>query len=95
MKKLIKHIEINCHFIREKIQRGLMKIEYVSTHDQPIDALSKSLNRVYYEYLMSKLGFSNIDLCSTKFVEEYRYTECIHWYTCVIYICKCVLINSE
>ena len=29
----IKHIEIDCHFIREKIQLGLISIRYVKTRE--------------------------------------------------------------
>lgn len=28
-----KHIEIDCHFVREKIQQGLVSTKYVSTND--------------------------------------------------------------
>uniref|UniRef100_A0A0V0H3F1 Putative ovule protein n=1 Tax=Solanum chacoense TaxID=4108 RepID=A0A0V0H3F1_SOLCH len=28
-----KHIEIGCHFIREKIQQSLIKTEYIITRD--------------------------------------------------------------
>nr|XP_016497728.1 PREDICTED: uncharacterized mitochondrial protein AtMg00810-like [Nicotiana tabacum] len=37
-----KHIEIDCHFIREKIQNGLVKTEYVSTKEQLADVLQKA-----------------------------------------------------
>ena len=33
-----KHIEIDCHFIREKLQQGLIKVDYVHTKKQPSDA---------------------------------------------------------
>ncbi|WMV14927.1 hypothetical protein MTR67_008312, partial [Solanum verrucosum] len=55
-----KHIEIGCHFIREKIQQGLIKTQYISTHDQPADVLTKSLNKVQHVYLISKLGLANL-----------------------------------
>lgn len=55
-----KHIEIDCHFIREKIQQGLIQTKYISTYDQPADAFTKGLTKVQHEYLMSKLGFANI-----------------------------------
>lgn len=47
-----KHIEIGCHLLRKKVQQGLTKTEYVSTHDQPVDALTKGLNRVQHDYLV-------------------------------------------
>ena len=40
----IKHIEINCHFIREKIQLGLMFTGYVKTEEQLGDIFIKGLS---------------------------------------------------
>lgn len=40
-----KHIEINCHFIREKLQQGLIIVKYVPIQDQLADVLTKSLPR--------------------------------------------------
>ncbi|WMV35038.1 hypothetical protein MTR67_028423 [Solanum verrucosum] len=50
-----KHIEIDCHFIREKLQQGLIKIVYISTQNQPTDLLTKGLNKPQHDYLLSKL----------------------------------------
>jgi len=36
-----KHIEIDCHFIREKLQQGLINISYIPTQSQPADVLTK------------------------------------------------------
>jgi len=55
-----KHIEIDCHFIREKLQQGLINISYIPTQSQPADVLTKGLNRVQHELLLSKLGVLNI-----------------------------------
>ncbi|XP_019069809.1 uncharacterized mitochondrial protein AtMg00810-like [Solanum lycopersicum] len=56
----IKHIEIDCHFIREKLQKGLIKVEYIHTKEQPVDVLTKGLSRLQHEHLLSKLGVLNI-----------------------------------
>ncbi|XP_049397189.1 uncharacterized protein LOC125861305 [Solanum stenotomum] len=55
-----KHIEIDCHFIREMIQQGLIKVDYIPTQEQPADVLTKGLSRLQHEYLLSKLGVLNI-----------------------------------
>lgn len=55
-----KHIEIDCHFIREKLQQGLISINYVSSKDQPANLLTKGLNRDQHEFLLSKLGSIDI-----------------------------------
>lgn len=55
-----KHIEIDCHFIREKLQKGLIKVEYIHTKEQPADVLTKGLSRLQHEHLLSKLRVLNI-----------------------------------
>ncbi|KAK2970794.1 hypothetical protein RJ640_007090 [Escallonia rubra] len=55
-----KHIEIDCHFIREKIQENLISTSYVKTGKQLGDILTKSLNGTQVEYLCNKLGMINI-----------------------------------
>ena len=39
-----KHIEVQYHFVREKVQEGLVRVEYVSTKDQLADILTKPLS---------------------------------------------------
>lgn len=56
----IRHIEIDCHFIREKILQGLITTKYIHIKEQPVDILTKGLNKVQHEYLSSKLGVYNI-----------------------------------
>ncbi|KAK3025395.1 hypothetical protein RJ639_044650 [Escallonia herrerae] len=46
-----KHIEVDCHFIREKIQENLISTSYVKTGEQLGDILTKSLNGTRVEYL--------------------------------------------
>ena len=55
-----KHIDIDCHFIMEKIQEGLVAIQYTPSCEQPADVLTKGLGRAHYEYLISKHGMKNI-----------------------------------
>lgn len=57
--KRTKHIEIDCHFIREKLQQRLIDISYIPTQN-PADILTKGLNRVQHELLLSKLGVLSI-----------------------------------
>ena len=39
-----KHIEIDRHFIKEKLESGLICTPYVSTHGQLFDAFTKGLS---------------------------------------------------
>ncbi|XP_031262354.1 uncharacterized protein LOC116120541 [Pistacia vera] len=55
-----KHIEIDCHFIREKIQSGLIITKYIPTGEQLVDVMMKGLGRLYHEKLLSKLCLKDI-----------------------------------
>ncbi|KAJ9561025.1 hypothetical protein OSB04_006185 [Centaurea solstitialis] len=50
-----KHIEIDIHFIREKISAGVIKIEKIDSIEQTADIFTKSLGAVQHDYLCSKL----------------------------------------
>ena len=54
------HIEIDCHFVREKIHLGLISIGYVKTGEQLCDIFTKALNGDQVSYLCNKLGMNNI-----------------------------------
>ena len=51
-----KHIEINYHYIRDMVQRGAVKLQYVATNEQIADVLTKPLAGVKFEYFREKLG---------------------------------------
>ena len=55
-----KPIELDCHFIREKIQNGLIKTEYLHTKEQEADILTKGLSKFQHEYLLSEFGVLNL-----------------------------------
>ena len=46
-----KHIEIKFHYIRDMVQRGAVKLQYVVMNDHIADVLTKPLARVKFEYL--------------------------------------------
>jgi hypothetical protein len=50
-----KHIEIRYHYIRDMVQRGAIKLQYVSTDEQVVDVLTKPLSRVKFEHFRDKL----------------------------------------
>ena len=58
--KQTKHIEIDHHFVREKIQLGLISTGYVKTEEQLGDIFTKGLNGDRVSYLCNKLGMINI-----------------------------------
>ncbi|KAJ0941183.1 putative RNA-directed DNA polymerase [Helianthus annuus] len=53
-----KHIELGYHFVREKLQEGLIHLSHIATHDQPADLFTKSLSHTKHNLLLSKLGVS-------------------------------------
>ena len=55
-----KHIEIDRHFISEKVNNGIVQLSYVPTKQQIADVLTKALPRVSFDELNSKLGLYNI-----------------------------------
>ena len=54
------HIDIDCHFIRENIQSGLVHTLYLSSVEQAADILTKVLSKLQHDHLVSKLGMKNI-----------------------------------
>lgn len=51
-----KHIELNCHFIREKVATGVISPQKISTKLQLADILTKALGGSSHRYICSKLG---------------------------------------
>ncbi|KAK3043429.1 hypothetical protein RJ639_002008 [Escallonia herrerae] len=55
-----KHIEIDCHIVREKLQAGMIKPSYVPTRFQLADVFTKALGKDQFETLHNKLGLHDI-----------------------------------
>jgi hypothetical protein len=55
-----KYIEVDCHFIRDKIQAGLLKTLHVTSGHQLADIFTKPLGFIPFLHLLSKLGVLNI-----------------------------------
>eukprot|EP00253_Pinus_taeda_P016698 PITA_16698 len=51
-----KHIGIIYHFIRDYFQKGVVKLEYISTDEQVVDILTKALPRGKHVYFRDKMG---------------------------------------
>ena len=54
-----KHIEVDCHFVRECILSGVITPQYTPTHEQLADIFTKALGHRQYHYLLGNLGVSN------------------------------------
>ena len=55
-----KHIEIDCHVVRDKVLEKVIKLNHVRTHCQLADLLTKALNFNQFSSLICKLGMINI-----------------------------------
>ena len=57
---MTKHVEIDRHFITEKVTSETVKLNYVPTKHQTADILTKALPRPNFEDLTCKLGLYDI-----------------------------------
>jgi len=55
-----KHIEIDKHFFKEKIDMGIINPVYISSTDQTADIFTKGLPGPAFQKLCNKLGMDNI-----------------------------------
>ena len=55
-----KHIGVDVHFVREKIENDEMEIRYVPIAEQVADVFTKRLPRDRFELLCKKLGLTAI-----------------------------------
>jgi len=55
-----KHLEIDCHIVREKLQSGILKLLPVSSQEQIADFFTKALHPRPFNLLLSKLGLLDI-----------------------------------
>lgn len=55
-----KHIEIDCHLIRERIKDGTIKTAHISTTQQLADLFTKGLSKSQHWFLLSKLGVRDL-----------------------------------
>ncbi|GKV36220.1 hypothetical protein SLEP1_g44372 [Rubroshorea leprosula] len=54
-----KHLEIDCHVVREKYQVGLILPLSIASANQPADIFTKALGKDRFLYLCEKLGIRN------------------------------------
>ena len=51
-----KHIKIKYNYIRDMVQRGEVKLQYMAMDEKIEDVLTKNLARVKFEYFRESLG---------------------------------------
>jgi len=50
-----KHVEVDFHFVREKVARGQLAVQFISTDDQIADVFTKPLPTPRFQFLRDKL----------------------------------------
>ena len=58
--KRTKHLDIDCHIVREKMNAGLMRLLLVSSSDQCADIFTKALPPCSFPTFIPKLGLLDI-----------------------------------
>jgi hypothetical protein len=57
----IKHIELDFHFVREKVMDVIIQVRFIYSQDQLVDVLTKPLSSTHFNLLRDKLTV----FCST------------------------------
>ncbi|KAK3005787.1 hypothetical protein RJ639_017277 [Escallonia herrerae] len=55
-----KHIQIDCHYVKEQLLAGNISTAHVRTAQQVTDIFTKALGRHQFHYLCGKLGIQNL-----------------------------------
>jgi hypothetical protein len=56
----VKHIEIDYHFVQERVIKRLLQIDYVPSGDQVVDGFTKPLAVQYFENFKYNLNLENV-----------------------------------
>nr|GEX05780.1 putative ribonuclease H-like domain-containing protein [Tanacetum cinerariifolium] len=54
-----KHVEVNRHFIKEKLEAGIIELPFVRSTDQLADILTKAVGTEMFFKCLGKLNFRN------------------------------------
>nr|GEW39575.1 putative RNA-directed DNA polymerase [Tanacetum cinerariifolium] len=54
-----KHVEVDRHFIKEKLEAGIIELPFVKSSDQLADILTKAVGTNIFHKCLSKLNFGN------------------------------------
>ena len=66
-----KHVELDIHFIRDKVTAKQITIQFIPSEDQNADVLTKALTFSHFHYLRSKLNVHPGQFSLREDVTEY------------------------
>lgn len=55
-----KHVEVDRHFIKEKIEKKIIRLPFVKSKDQLADILTKAVYEIVFHDSLTKLGIGDI-----------------------------------
>jgi hypothetical protein len=55
-----KHIEIKYDYLRDRVQKGEVNLQYISTDEKAINILAKPLSNTNFVHFRDKLGIVEI-----------------------------------
>nr|GEW34564.1 putative copia-type protein [Tanacetum cinerariifolium] len=55
----MKHVEVDRYFIKEKLEAGIIELQFVKSSDQLADILTKAVGTDIFHKCLSKLNFGN------------------------------------
>jgi hypothetical protein len=68
------HIDIQHHFIQEKLESGEIGLKYCPTQDMVVDVLTKALAKERHQNLTRSMGLGVLDYLQSGSVEDYDVT---------------------
>ena len=55
-----KHIEVDRHFVKEKLDMKIISMPFVRSHEQLADMLTKAISSKAFDESLSELGMTDI-----------------------------------
>ena len=55
-----KHVEVDCHTVRDQLKRGFLRLFHVVSSNQHADILTKALHPGPFHSLLARMSISNL-----------------------------------
>jgi hypothetical protein len=56
----MKHVEVDYHFVRDRVSKKLLDVQFISTEDQMADGFTKALSQGRLQKFQHNLNFNKI-----------------------------------